>query len=542
MSELAAFLKSKVDESLTTLVQPAGLVPATLFVLLNLGFVYPLLKDELGFVGAFGDLEEMWQAVIVAALILFLGYLLLSSTSSVLDILAGESWRHSWFYGYLRDRQHRQAGHRVKQAAQLPTERDKTAARWDFRVSYALQPDFSDADADPLEADEAAKQRAAQLEDVGPTALGNVLSASRLLIHDRYGIDPTSLWPPMETVLPKDGPVRATVTDAKSSLDTLANVAFVLVAFGVEAIVLHSVYSSWMAVLLSSLALPVGYVAYRAAVAKARAYGDAMEVAFDLHRSDLHEKLKLRDFVSPSDERKMWRKVSSIFLWGRKDVDEPDDIYKPLPAAAPASASITSSKNLDVARHRESAVDIPGLAAPGSVRGRYVEYELVITRTSQTAAEGFIALADKRVPQIAAIPEFRLLPPKASAPEASIEPGLGGTTDTLVVRLPTVAEGSSLWLSFVLPIWEFAAPGLIIGDAKRDEKRLVWIVHVEGGKRPRGQRLLRVFVGETPLTPTALVRGQKLPPEGSAPRFSFDLTTVKLPAEVRLVFTPGPAP
>lgn len=41
---IADFLKGTVSESLNKLIQPAAVVPAMLFVLLNLAFVYPEAK------------------------------------------------------------------------------------------------------------------------------------------------------------------------------------------------------------------------------------------------------------------------------------------------------------------------------------------------------------------------------------------------------------------------------------------------------------------------------------------------------------------
>jgi hypothetical protein len=46
MPALAEFLKGTVKDTLTSLVQPPGLVPAAVLILLNLGMIAPRAKDE----------------------------------------------------------------------------------------------------------------------------------------------------------------------------------------------------------------------------------------------------------------------------------------------------------------------------------------------------------------------------------------------------------------------------------------------------------------------------------------------------------------
>ena len=99
MTAVAKFLQGKVEDGLLKLVQPSALAPAFVFLLLNLAFVYPVLKSEgVAAATAFGELDEAWQVVGVVLLGGALGFLLHSFTGSVLDLLAGESWRDSALY------------------------------------------------------------------------------------------------------------------------------------------------------------------------------------------------------------------------------------------------------------------------------------------------------------------------------------------------------------------------------------------------------------------------------------------------------------
>jgi hypothetical protein len=65
---------------------------------------------------------------------------------------------------------------------------------------------------------------------VFPTALGDLVSAFDDYGEDRYGIDTTTIWDRVWWVLPKD--VKADVSDARLSVETLINLIFALLLTG----------------------------------------------------------------------------------------------------------------------------------------------------------------------------------------------------------------------------------------------------------------------------------------------------------------------
>jgi hypothetical protein len=237
------------------------------------------------------------------------------------------------------------------------------------------------------------------------------------------------------------------------------NLTFVLAAFGVEGLLLFSGRGDWSGALLSVLAFPVAYVAYRAAVVKARAWGDTVETVVDLSREDLRKKLDLRETTSAEDERDLWTKASRIFLWGRGDDETADEIFDGQPAADTTTATITASRNLEVARHAEEAADVPGTgAAAGRRVARVVDYALVVSQAGeQGITDGVIALRDKRVLRIALAPELTVSPADGPPPICRIAES-GSAPDSLTIRLPRVRRGAALWLGFSLPIWEALVP------------------------------------------------------------------------------------
>src|SRR5215207_7748731 len=109
MSSLAEFLKGTVSDSLAKVLQPSGLLPGALLVLLNLAFVYPAAHTEKVPVAvSYAALDSGWQAVVLGTLMLGIGFLLLSASSIILDILSGRVWRSalsSWVLRALRNLQ-----------------------------------------------------------------------------------------------------------------------------------------------------------------------------------------------------------------------------------------------------------------------------------------------------------------------------------------------------------------------------------------------------------------------------------------------------
>lgn len=525
MSAVAKFLQGKVDESLTKLVQPAGFVPAAVFVLLNLAFVYPALKAaEVGYVTAFAGLDETWQALTVTVLVLFLGYLLLSVSANVIDLLAGDSWRGTWLYGFLQDKV-RERLKRRSPATDDPQSIEALGDAWELRSAYPVR---------GLERKD--RLTGEHVKDVGPTRLGNAIRANYALVFDRYRIDLFALWPQLEASTDKDAPAIAAATDAKGSLDTLANLAFVLGAFGIEGLVLFSATGNWSSALLSVLAFPIAYVVYRAAAAKARAWGDTLETVVDLAREDLRKKLDLREHTSAGDERQLWEKTSKVFLWGRDATTDADEIFDGKPGEEQYAATITAPKNVGVGRHAEDGVDVPGAGEPTGTRvGRDVEYLLVVTREGGSGvSDAVIALRDKdRTPRIRSAP--------MAARNASFEVVPSGSApDSLIITVPRLRKGAAAWVAFALPIWEALVPkGLTVTGTPTTLGRGFDLV-VTGAA---SELWLDVFASPWASQPGLRVRhgdGSRREPSEHDRRHRFMLTQEDLGKTLRVVFDKEP--
>jgi hypothetical protein len=440
---IAEFLKGTVSESLTKLVQPAGLVPATFFALLNLAFIYPAAHaDQIGLANTFAGLDETWQVVVVAALILAIGYLLLNSANAIIEILSGDSWRGaglSWLLRRWQLKRHQ----RLQARCDNPRLTDnRTALAWRLATEF------------PIGADTA--------RYIQPTRLGNVLGATQHTIWERYGLDMVALWSHMESAKgAKDTPALAVAKDEKATLDLLANLIFILVAFAIEGLVFFSLRDRFGDALLALLALLPAYVAYRVATSSARSWGSAIGVVFDLHRDELRKELGLREKSGVDDERKLWRQARRFYLPG-----QPSPLSAGLfEKVADLKATVTAAPALKV---DQVAIEIVGLVEdalewkvgekeqvkdPKARILRSVEYVFVVSRVGEAErwADADVIVDDPRLERIGFRP-------------ANIREGAIGATahdrsvghSRLQWRVSGLKTGASLLVVYRLPLWRLA--------------------------------------------------------------------------------------
>ncbi|MDT0343879.1 hypothetical protein [Streptomyces litchfieldiae] len=147
---------------------------------------------------------------------------------------------------------------------------------------------------------------------VTPTALGNALAA----IGDRagrpYGLDAVAAWPRLYSVLGEQH--RALVDDRRDTVDTAARMCAVMALTAPVSAVLLARSGWWLALALVPLAL--SWISYRGAVQAALAYGESVQVAFDLHRFDLLAALRLAAPAGQADERALNVQLSDLWRQG----------------------------------------------------------------------------------------------------------------------------------------------------------------------------------------------------------------------------------
>jgi hypothetical protein len=422
---LSDFLTGTVSDSLAKLVQPVGSFPAAVFVLLNLAFVYPSARaDHVRIAERFSDLDQGWQLVVVASAILVLGYLLLSVSSIVVQLLGGQGWRETLLHHVLVRRAKKR---RAKLAAAAQGD-EAVLAQWRLATDFPLA------------------------ERVEATALGNSLAATQDVINDRYGIDIAALWSDMEAATPADSSVLASVKDERAGLDLLANLTVALAAFTVEGVLFFDAHRAWTSALLSLLVGAAAVVAYRAAVAKANSWGVAVSTVFDLEREKLWTALGLRAAPSASEKRDLWQKASKFFLPLARDDEPPPEVPSAgvLFDALEAPLTLQTTENVTArALSRAIVADAPFVADDLSIWLVYAEYVLAATRTESLLAFGgvdaAVAAADAAVKRVAAV----------DGPDGAMATVLRNPdgSDLLLWRFQRVAPGGEQTVSYRLPIW-----------------------------------------------------------------------------------------
>jgi hypothetical protein len=170
-----------------------------------------------------------------------------------------------------------------------------------------------EAEAAMVSADQQFKARFPEDEDeVLPTSLGNVLRATETRAGQTYGLQAIVIWPRLYPLL--SDPVRALVEDRLNQLDLSVRFSAIFVLSAAVALGLLLSHGWWLAVPVACMAL--AYFSYRAAIAAATSYGEAVRAAIDLHRFDLLRALHLPLPADLAAERQLNGQLCALLLKG----------------------------------------------------------------------------------------------------------------------------------------------------------------------------------------------------------------------------------
>jgi hypothetical protein len=317
---ISDYLKSELGNGISNLVQPDKLIAATLFLFLN---VIDIILNSASFretfqplYAAFISLDPLAVGIIFIVIVLVLSFLLLSFNTAITKLFTGEIWQNTWVGNFFTDLQKTKRDNLIAQS--------KGAEQKNVRANLQLITSF------PREQGY-----------IYPTELGNVQSATASYIRQHYGIEMAALVTHMESVIDTaDATLSSRIGNEKSLLDFLVNMTFLLLVFAIELIVqLGAFLPQWYVILpIILLIFILSVITYKGAIVKARSWGDAVQMAFDLHCDDLRQKLGIRACTSKEDERQVWKQVSSLLLWGIPA----EDVFD-MGASPSASTSGTSS-------------------------------------------------------------------------------------------------------------------------------------------------------------------------------------------------------
>lgn len=148
-----------------------------------------------------------------------------------------------------------------------------------------------------------------------PTLFGNIWAVIEEYPYLRYGMDGTTFWPRMISVVSKD--YTDMIADHKMTLDTLLNSALLAIIFGVEMVIVLAQQVQWQDFALALGALVAAYLLYQAAISTLLQMGELIKSCYDLFRGALIQKFGLAIPVGDIEgERKIWSGLNSYILAG----------------------------------------------------------------------------------------------------------------------------------------------------------------------------------------------------------------------------------
>lgn len=188
------------------------------------------------------------------------------------------------------------------------------------QLAEASQSESGRPDVDALErmqsAEQALRERFPDESRLMPTSLGNALRAAEDRAGPRYGLESVIIWPRLYPLLPE--PLAQDIEDEVTQLDVSTRLAVTWTAAGLlgTGVLLGSaedllVNPAWLLIVVALMLL--GRLSYRSAVESAIAHGYDIEVALDLHRSQVIEAMRLTPPGRLSHERRLFAQLCQLF-------------------------------------------------------------------------------------------------------------------------------------------------------------------------------------------------------------------------------------
>jgi hypothetical protein len=153
---------------------------------------------------------------------------------------------------------------------------------------------------------ETAEAEELRYEKVRATRLGNAMTAAEEYPRQVYGLDSVLWWPRLATILPEklQNQVDAAIVPMISLLNLCT--ASVLLAIGGAVYMIASDTPAALFTIPLWGGFLLARICYRAAVSQAVSYGNVVRVAYDFHRHEILQKMKLKTPDSLDEELAQW--------------------------------------------------------------------------------------------------------------------------------------------------------------------------------------------------------------------------------------------
>lgn len=146
-------------------------------------------------------------------------------------------------------------------------------------------------------------------DDFAATRLGNILRNAETYPRQRYGLDPVRTWPLLYHLL--GDTLRTSLDEARASMEFLLVVAFWAGVYSPVASISLLCFDASTGWVLGALlgGAGVSAFAYLAALAPASVYNSHVRAAFDMHRLEVLQALRIPPPATLAEERLVWPRV-----------------------------------------------------------------------------------------------------------------------------------------------------------------------------------------------------------------------------------------
>lgn len=318
---MSAFIKTLSDLVALFLqaLRLSVVMPAAVFVGLNLGFVAPMFRDtavvrQLGL-----DELDLPLGILLLAVVLLVAYALSVLNIPIIRLFEGYPLLLIWPFTRLQLSYKRRVVYLREQinkyADETQPEADATGRSGDARPKKTLTRQERNQFRNLYNQELSFRYPHHQTWRILPTQLGNVIAAAEEFPGHLYGLDSVTFWPFLNPILSERG-YATFVEREKSSLDFLLNMAVVTLVFGAEVI-----YARWLlgsftwpsSAAIATVSIALAYVFYLISIQGALSWGYTIRVAYVLHRDELRRRLGLGKPTGIYEERVLWRWASRFY-------------------------------------------------------------------------------------------------------------------------------------------------------------------------------------------------------------------------------------
>lgn len=313
------------------------LLPAALFVGLNLAFIWPRFQQKQISQLIGSELDSFPLLIILFILILFIAYALSVANIPIIRLFEGYPWRSFWPGTRLQASNRRRVRFLQMQIARLDTEINFDLDKLEYQQTRASD-ESNSSDMKYLAKKEISYiQNSIQQKQMEknllirelvffyphheewrilPTRLGCVLGAAEEFSGHMYGLDAVTFWPFLEPILSEKG-YAPFVEREKAVLDFLLNMVILTIGFGVELVYVDFVLATLDPVrtgVTLLLTLIIAFGLYLLSIQGAVNWGDTIRTAFVLYRHHLRKSLGLSKPKDYYHERILWQQAGRFLF------------------------------------------------------------------------------------------------------------------------------------------------------------------------------------------------------------------------------------